>query len=250
MKLSAAIITYNEERNIGRCLESLRGVADEIVVVDSFSTDRTRDICEAEGARFIPHAFEGHIQQKNYALDQCSFDWVLSLDADEALSDTLKASILEVKAQPDRSGYQFNRLTWYCGHWVKHCGWYPDRKVRLVNRRLARWTGVNPHDRLDLPDGTEPGFLRGDLLHYSYYTREDHLRQIEYFSGIASRELFALGRTISYPMILLKVIAQFIKSYFLRLGILDGLTGWKISTLSAYATFRKYTKLRRLHAEK
>lgn len=246
--ISAAIITYNEEHNIARCLESLRGIADEIVVVDSFSTDGTQRICESFGVRFIPHAFEGHIQQKNVALSLCSFDWVLSLDADEALSDELRASILEVKNQPTGSGYCFNRLTWYCGHWVKHCGWYPDRKTRLVNRHHAQWQGINPHDKLELIHGVEPVWLKGDLLHYSYYTREDHLRQIEYFSGIASGELFQRGIKISWPIILLKVTAQFLKSYFLRLGLLDGLTGWTISRLSAYATWRKYTKLKALYA--
>ncbi|MEZ4917990.1 MAG: glycosyltransferase family 2 protein [Saprospiraceae bacterium] len=131
-KLSAVIITYNEERNIGRCLDSLEGVADEIVVVDSFSSDQTEAICQAKGARFIPHAFEGHIQQKNYALDQANHALVLSLDADEALSDELRASVLAAKSSLDFSGYFMNRLTNYCGTWVHHSGWYPDRKLAAV----------------------------------------------------------------------------------------------------------------------
>ncbi|MEY3398517.1 MAG: hypothetical protein RL220_1111 [Bacteroidota bacterium] len=247
MKLSAAIITFNEEHNIGRCIESLKGVADEIVVVDSFSTDRTQEICEKAGARFIRNPFEGHIQQKNFALNQCTGDWILSLDADEALDDPLRESIRMAIADETAEGFRMNRLTYYCGHWVKHCGWYPDTKLRLVRKGRAEWRGVNPHDRLDLISGADSGFLIGDILHYSYYTREDHLRQIEYFSGIASKELFQRGKKISLVMMVVKVIAQFLKSYVFKLGFLDGMTGWNISRLSAFATWRKYTMLRNLY---
>ncbi len=247
MKLSAAIITYNEERNLDRCLQSLVGIVDEIVVVDSFSTDQTEAIAKLHGAKFITHAFAGHIQQKNYALDHTSGDWILSLDADEALDETLRTSILEVKKKQEAPGYSMNRLTNYCGHWVRYCGWYPDAKVRFVQRGAARWTGVNPHDRLELNDHLRTHHLAGDILHYSYYTREDHLRQIEYFGTIASRELHAQGKQISLAMACLKVVAQFVKSYFLKTGFLDGTTGFTISRLSAYATWRKYSMLRKLN---
>ncbi len=249
MKLSAAIITYNEERNIERCLKSLQGVADEIVVVDSFSKDRTEEICRAYNTVFIQNPFGGHIQQKNFAIDQTTGDWVLSLDADEALDESLKQSILNVKSNPQFNGYSMNRLTNYCGKWVHHCGWYPDTKVRLIKKSHARWTGVNPHDRLDMINGEKHGHLKGDILHYSYYTREDHLKQIEYFGDIAAKELYKSGKNISSFMIIAKVVAQFIKSYFIKLGFLDGATGFTISRLSAYATFRKYTKLKELHSK-
>jgi len=247
MKLSAAIITYNEELNIERCLKSLQGVADEIVVVDSFSKDRTEEICRAYNTVFIQNPFGGHIQQKNFAIDQTTGDWVLSLDADEALDETLMQSILNVKSNPQFNGYSMNRLTNYCGKWVHHCGWYPDTKLRLVRKGHARWTGVNPHDRLDMINGEKHGHLKGDILHYSYYTKEDHLKQIEYFGDIAAKELYTRGKNISSFMIIAKVVAQFIKSYFIKLGFLDGATGFTISRLSAYATFRKYTKLKELH---
>jgi len=249
MKLSAAIITYNEERNIERCLRSLKGVADEIVVVDSFSKDRTEEICRAYNTVFIQNPFGGHIQQKNFAIDQTTGDWVLSLDADEALDEMLKQSILNVKNNPQFNGYSMNRLTNYCGKWVHHCGWYPDTKVRLIKKGHARWTGVNPHDRLDMMNGEMHDHLKGDILHYSYYTREDHLKQIEYFGDIAAKELYTRGRNISSFMVIAKVVAQFIKSYFIKLGFLDGSTGFTISRLSAYATFRKYTKLKELHSK-
>jgi glycosyltransferase involved in cell wall biosynthesis len=243
ISLSAVIITYNEERNIERCLASLVGIADEIIVVDSFSSDKTEAICSAFRAKFIQNKFEGHIQQKNFAISCATFDWILSLDADEALTDELKKSILKVKENADFTGFQMNRLTNYCGKWVKHCGWYPDTKIRLVHRNFASWTGVNPHDRLEMKNGEEIGHLQGDLLHYSYYSKQDHLKQIEYFGNIASKELFNQGIKSNWFKITYKVVAQFFKSYFLKLGILDGGTGFTISRLSAYATYVKYHKL-------
>ena len=242
--LSAVIITFNEERNISRCLNSLLGFVDDIVVVDSFSTDQTIKICQEKGVRVIQNSFEGHIQQKNFAMHQAKNDWILSLDADEALTDELKNSILQVMEQPTKKGYSFNRLTNYCGKWVRHCGWYPDTKTRLVNRNYAKWGGVNPHDKLELNGSNDIGFLSGDLLHYSYYTKEDHYKQIAYFGQIAANELIKKGVRISFFMFYLKVIVQFFKSYFIKLGILDGITGIKISLRSAYATYWKYKLVR------
>jgi glycosyltransferase involved in cell wall biosynthesis len=249
MKLTGVIITFNEERNIDRCLKSLKNVCDEIIVLDSFSTDRTEEICRTHGVKFVQHKFDGHIQQKNRALQLAETDWVLSLDADEALTEELSASILNLKQNQKYQAYSFNRLTNYCGHWVKHCGWYPDAKTRLVKKETAFWTGVNPHDRLEPMNKAEIGHLQGDLLHYSYYTKEDHFKQIDYFGNIASKELFDQGKNISVPMLYLKVLNQFIKSYCIKLGILDGKTGFLISIRSAYATYIKYSKLRSLNHE-
>lgn len=247
MKLSGVIITYNEAKNIRRCLDSLLEVCDEILVLDSFSTDQTEAICAEYGVRFEKNAFEGHIQQKNEALCRATHPWVLSLDADEALSETLKNSILALKASsPAPAAFQMNRLTNYCGTWIKHSGWYPDTKVRLVFKEMAHWGGVNPHDQL-LPDTVlSVQHLEGDLLHYSYYTKDDHFKQIAYFSQIAAKELYAKKVSSSWPKIVLKVTAQFIKSYFIKLGVLDGLAGWHIATRSAFATFQKYSMLRKL----
>src|SRR5699024_11034875 len=118
-----------------------------------------------------------HIQQKNFALQQAKHDWVISLDADEALTETLQKSILSIKENPTADGYQFNRLTYYCGHWVRYCGWYPDTKLRLVQKKNAAWQGENPHDRLEILEGKQIQHLQGDLLHYSYYTAEQHYKQ-------------------------------------------------------------------------
>lgn len=244
--LSVVIITFNEEKNIGRCINSIINLAEEILVVDSYSTDRTVEICESKGVKVIQNKFEGHIQQKNFALEQAQNNWVLSLDADEALSEELRKSILQVLKNPTEKGYRFNRLTNYCGKWVRFCGWYPDAKIRLVNRNYAKWGGINPHDKLELETGLKVGFLNGNLLHYSYYTKEDHFKQIEYFGKIAAEEAYKKGIRVNQITLILKVITQFIKSYFVKLGILDGLTGLKISYRSAFATLRKYQLLRQI----
>jgi glycosyltransferase involved in cell wall biosynthesis len=244
--LSVVIITFNEEKNIGRCINSIIDLAEEILVVDSYSTDRTVEICKSKGVKVIQNKFEGHIQQKNFALEQAQNNWVLSLDADEALSEELRKSILRVLKNPTEKGYRFNRLTNYCGKWVRFCGWYPDAKIRLVNRNYAKWGGINPHDKLELETGLKVGFLNGNLLHYSYYTKEDHFKQIEYFGKIAAEEAYKKGIRVNQITLILKVITQFIKSYFVKLGILDGLTGLKISYRSAFATLRKYQLLRQI----
>lgn len=247
MKISGVIITFNEARNIARCLESLQEVCDEILVLDSFSTDATQQICQTFGVRFEQNTFEGHIQQKNEALKRASHPWVLSLDADEALSPELKQAICSLKKeQPQNSAFTFNRLTNYCGQWIHHSGWYPDTKLRLVTKADAQWGGINPHDELLPTSQLSVRHLKGDLLHYSYYTKADHFNQIAYFSTIAAKELFERRVSSSIVKITMKVMAQFIKTYFIKLGFLDGLAGWNIAVRSAYATQQKYHKLRKL----
>lgn len=248
IKLSAVIITFNEEKNIERCLVSLKEVADEIVVLDSFSKDRTKEICLQHGVQFFEHAFDGHIQQKNRAITYASYNHVLSLDADEALDDTLRESVLAVKANFSKQGYYMNRLTNYCGHWVRHCGWYPDKKLRLWDRTKGEWRGVNPHDKFELFEGDKnAGHLKGDLLHYSYYTLDDHYKQVEYFTNIASKAYFEKGKKAPLYKLILNPLAKFIDHYLLHLGFLDGRAGYLISRISAYATWLKYKKLRELY---
>ncbi len=243
--LSVVIITFNEERNIGRCLASVKEVADDVVVVDSFSTDATEAIVKEHGARFVQHAFEGHIAQKNWAITQAAHPFILSLDADEALDDRLKRSVLEAK-RGRADGYFMNRLTNYCGGWIRHGGWYPDRKLRLWDSRLGHWTGVDPHDRYELKQGARTEQLKGDILHYSYYSVADHLKQVEYFTTIAARAYAAKGKRAGFVKLWLSPIAKFIGSYVVQLGFLDGSRGFTIARISAYATRTKYSKLRAL----
>lgn len=250
-QISVVIITYNEEKNIARCLDSVKDVADEIVVLDSFSTDNTQAICESKGVSFYQHKFDGHIQQKNRAITYAKHPHILSLDADEALDDTLKKSILEVKNNWSKDGYYMNRLTNYCGHWVRHCNWYPDAKLRLWDSRKGEWTGINPHDKYELKAGDKnTGHLKGDILHYSYYSVDDHYKQVEYFTNIASKAFFEAGKKASLYKLLVNPIAKFIDHYILHLGFLDGKAGYSISKISAYATYLKYKKLRNLYHAK
>jgi len=159
-QLSVVIITYNEENNIGRCIDSILPIADDVVVIDSYSTDKTEEIVLTKSCRFIQHTFEGHIEQKNWAISQAKYKHILSLDADEALSPELQKEISSVKENWTKDGYYFNRLTNYCGKWIKHSGWYPDQKLRLWDSNKGSWGGTNPHDRYELQQGSSQNFLR------------------------------------------------------------------------------------------
>ena len=248
MKISATIITYNEERNIQRCLESLQTVVDEIVVVDSFSTDQTKQICHNYDVKFLEHPFDGHIQQKNFALEQTKHDVVLSLDADEALSDQLQSSILEIKNQSEDEAlaYSMNRLTNYCGKWIYYSGWYPDRKIRLWNRKSGKWGGVNPHDKVVLNDNTTVIRLKGNLLHYSYYTIEEHILQINKFTSIAANAMIEKQKSVVLLKMLFSPCVRFFRDYFFKGGFRDGFFGFIICRNSAYSRFLRYGKLYQL----
>lgn len=248
MQLSVVIITKNEERNIARCLASLKGIADDVIVLDSFSTDRTEALVRGSGARFVQHAFDGHIEQKNRAITHARHPWVLSLDADEALDDRLARAIKEVMKAPVADGYTMNRLTNYCGSWVRHGGWYPDTKLRLWNSRKGRWTGINPHDRYELDAGAKVQHLPGDILHYSYNSIDDHYKQVDYFTTIAAKAYLENGKRAPWGKRMFSPVVKFIGDYFLRLGFLDGRRGYTIARISAYATWLKYEKLRQLRA--
>jgi glycosyltransferase involved in cell wall biosynthesis len=247
-ELSVVIITFNEEKNIGRCLESVRDVADDIIVVDSFSTDATESICKKYGVNFIQRKWEGYSGTKNYANSQAKYDWILSMDADEALSEELKNSILEIRKQDKQKVFKFNRLTNYCGKFIKHCGWYPDTKVRIFDRRTTRWEGTI-HEKLVVNEGT-PQQLKGDCLHYSYYTIEEHYRQSDKFSTLSAESLYAKGKSASLLKLWFSPIIKFISTYFFKLGILDGNAGYTVCKIMASATFSKYAKLRKLNSQK
>lgn len=243
--LSAVIITFNEERNIARCLGSLSGVADDIVVVDSGSVDRTEEICRSHGVNFIRQAWLGYSAQKNLANGHARNDWILSIDADEALSGELKRSILGLKGEGMIRVCEFARMTNYCGHWVRHGGWYPDHKVRMFDRRTASWEGAL-HEEPRGFSRSEVVRLKGDCLHYSYYTVEDHHRQADRFTTLAAGELFRRGRSAGIWRLHLGPVWKFVLDYLLRGGFLDGLAGFRIARISAGATRMKYLKLDRL----
>lgn len=247
VSLSGVIITYNEERNIERCLRSLVNVVDEIVVVDSFSSDSTKEICLKYNVKFIEQEFLGYIEQKNFALTQASNDFIVSLDGDEALSETLQESILNLKNNWKLNGYYANRYNNFCGQWIKYSDWYPNKKLRVFDRRMAKWKGINPHDNVELNDDNEKtGFLKGDILHWTYQSYSEFNHKTEYFSSISAKAYYDLGKKAPIWKIVLHPTWAFFKSYFLRLGFLDGLNGFIICIQTANITFLKYTKLREL----
>ncbi|HEX5003605.1 MAG TPA: glycosyltransferase family 2 protein [Bacteroidia bacterium] len=242
MQLSAVIITFNEERNIERCLRSLVGVADEIVVVDSFSSDRTPEICKAFGVTFFQTDWKGFASTKNFANALASGDWILSMDADEALSDELKNSILKCKEQGKLITARFKRRSFYCGKWINHSGWYPDMKIRMFDRRQVIWTGTI-HEQLQFSEHVEMVTLDGDLHHYSYYTIREHLLKSDKYSTLAAAAMFESGKKITMLMIPAKALARFLRVYFLNLGVLDGIYGLVICGISAWEVFLKYSRL-------
>jgi len=247
--LSAVIITWNEEDNIGRCIDSLRHVADEIIVLDSYSSDNTIAIARQKGAIVKQDKFSGYKQQKNKALQLATHDYVLSLDADEVLSRKLIDSILKAKKEFKHKAYFMNRYNNYCGRFIKHGLWYPNQKLRLFDKRIASWGGMNPHDKIELSENNVARFLEGDIVHYAYNTIDEHLRRNEELSTIAARSLFEAGKKKHWSKIFLSPIWSFFNGYFLRLGFLDGYFGFVIAIQTANQSFLKYQKLRRLQKQ-
>jgi len=247
IKLSGVIITYNEERNIKKCLDSLQGVVDEIVVVDSYSTDNTKSICQRFNVKFIEQKFLGYIEQKNFALTQASHYYIVSLDGDESLSQELQLSILNLKNNWKFDGYFCNRLNNFCGQWIKHSDWYPNKKLRVFDRRCAEWAGLNPHDNVKLHDlNVRTGQLKGDILHKTYQSYSEFNQKTEYFSTIAANAYYEKGKKAPIWKILWNPSWAFFKAYFLRFGFLDGFNGFMICIQTANITFLKYSKLREL----
>lgn len=246
-KLSVIIITFNEERNIRRCIESVRDIADEIVVVDSMSTDSTEEICNTLGVRFFSQKWLGYSEQKNFANSLASNDWILSIDADEALSEELKKSITELKKRDfdEHNVFCLNRLTNYCGHWIRHCGWYPDRKIRIWNRNVGKWKG-EIHETIEFTTETKDNLLRGDMLHYSFNTPEDFEKQMTKFALMRGKHYFMKSRRNAGLNIIFSPIYAFIKHYIFQLGFLDGTDGLHICRITAKTTKLKYKTLKEL----
>jgi glycosyltransferase involved in cell wall biosynthesis len=246
--LSVIIITYNEAHRIRDCILSVQPVADEIVVVDSFSTDETAAICRELGAEVILNPFAGMIEQKNFALSRAVFPMVLSLDADERLDSRLQASILKEKSAGfPCAAYSMNRLNNYCGHWIRHGDYYPDRKTRLFHKEQAHFGGINPHDWLELPDEAPICHLKGDILHYSFASRKEHEEKMDRFSTAYARSLYQRGRKVPVTKPWISAAWSFIKGYIWKLGFLDGSDGLYIARRNARYTLDKYQKLRKMY---
>lgn len=244
-KISAVIITFNEERNIDRCLCSLSGIADEIVVVDSFSNDRTEEICRKHGVVFIQAEWKGYSETKNFANSKAKFDYILSLDADECLSEQLKQEILSLKEGVIADAYEMPRRTNYCGYWINYTDWNPDIKLRLWNKNRGQWNGAIVHEKVDIKGKTCR--LKGAILHYTFYTIEEHIAQSNRFTTLMAKSRFDNNKRAGFVKLVLSPGWKFFRSYIIKLGILDGFAGFAIASISAYSTFITYAKLRQLY---
>ena len=247
MKISATIITFNEQKNIARAIESLR-CCDEVVVVDSGSTDRTAEIARRLGARVLEHPWEGFAKQKNIAAGAAAHDWILSIDADESLSEALEAEIWQLKKRgPEFDAYTVPRLAQYLGRWILHSGWYPDRKVRLYDRRKARWVGSYVHESVQV-DG-RIGHLEANLLHYTCDSLSQHLETMNRYTTLAAEQLVAEKVRIGWRHLLVDPPWTFFRTYVLKLGFLDGVEGLAIAYMAAVYNFVKYAKAKFMSPE-
>jgi glycosyltransferase involved in cell wall biosynthesis len=247
-RLSACLITLNEEHNLPRALASLKGIADEIVVVDSGSTDRTAEIAREHGAACFVRAWTNYAEQKNFAAARTSNEWILSMDADEELSCALQSSLLEWKKRaPKFRVYEIARRTWYLGAWIKHSGWYPDFQRRLYRRDAAQFSG-SIHESLQFEG--KPGRLQGDLLHYTVRSFEEHEKNVERYTTLASEQMFAAGKRSWRGALWLATPWSWFQNFVLRGGFLDGYRGALIARMAARSVRLKYAKLGKLIATK
>jgi glycosyltransferase involved in cell wall biosynthesis len=246
-RISAVVITKNEARNVERCLASLAPVADEIVVVDDFSTDETAALCERLGARVVRQAWLGFGPQKNFANALARFPWILSVDADEALDPFLQRAIADAKAAGLSGAYELSRLNWYYGRFVRHGLEYPDRKVRLFPKGKASWNDSLVHEGLRFSEPLPVARLDGHLLHYTYARVEEHVAKANRYTTLAAEDAFRRGAPPSLARMLLSPLAVFLKSYLLKRGFLDGAHGLVLSAMHASAAFLKHAKLWDLH---
>lgn len=253
MPLSVCIITLNEQDQLPRCLLSVAGLAAQVVVLDSLSTDGTQALARAAGAEVHEQPFAGHVQQKQAALELAREDWVLCLDADEWLDERLRAEIAAVVgaagaakgAAPEAvAGYELNRRNRYLGAWIDHCGWSPQWRLRLVRRGRARWTGADPHDRLEAHGATAR--LGGRLLHQPYRDLAEHVSKVNRYTDTMARLRHASGARAGLSALMLRPVGRFLRMYVLRAGFLDGWRGLVVSVMGGVYVFLKYAKLREL----
>lgn len=245
MEISAVIITYNEEERLEPALKSLDGIAEEIIVVDRYSDDDTVKIAKKYTNCVFQRKWTNFADQKNFANSKAKFSWILSLDADERLSPKLKEEMLQVKGQETRcSGFSMPREVFYLGRWIRHAGWYPDRKIRLFQKERARWEGEYVHEKL-LIEG-EVKKLGGSIHHFTYRNIADHLRRINTFSDLGAQKLYAQNKRCRWYHLLFLPFFRFLRAYLLKAGFLDGFAGFVISVLDSYSVFTRYAKLKEI----
>ena len=242
-KLSTVIMTFNESAHIGRCIESVLAVSDQILVVDSFSTDETVQIAEELGATVILNKFDGYIEQRRFCIEKATYPFVFVIDADEAVSNELKIEILKIKENPKSTGYRINRLNSIGNIWIHYGGWHPDWKLRLFFKDKIEVVGEQPHDKIILIDKTKPQKLKGDLLHYSDANLTERNETVNKHSTSAAQHLFNQGKRTNVFRIIFKPLYRFVLEYFLKLGFMDGLIGYFVAKSNAQYVFLREIKL-------
>lgn len=247
MTIGALIITYNEERNIERCIRSVQSFADEIIVLDSFSKDRTPDICRNLGVKLLQREWAGYAATKNYLNEQCSCDYLFSIDADEAPDEAMQQHLIELKSGKMAGVYSVNRITNYCGKWIRHSGWFPDIKVRLFPKGSAKWDGELVHEELMVDSGLKTSALNGLLQHFSYYDAKEHRQRADKYSELTALKYHQQGKKAGIFKPCLSGISRFVSMYFLKKGFLDGWRGVQIAWISALSNVYKYNELRLLN---
>ncbi len=245
MKISATIITFNEEERIEGAIKSLLNLVDEIVIVDSFSQDNTIKIAKKYPVKIYQRKWTGYADQRNFTLEKASFPWILNIDADERVSSELRNEILNLKdKEPDCDGFSIPRLTYYLGRWIHHCGWYPDRKIRLFRKEMAHWEGNFIHEELIFKGKVKK--LKYSIHHFTYRNIEEHLNQINKYSSLGARKLYVKRKRAKLYHFIFFPFFRFIKSYVFKLGFLDGFPGLVISVLNGYYIFLRYVKLKEI----
>lgn len=246
-KISVAIITFNEEANIAACIESVKEIADEIIVVDSFSNDKTVEIAQLSGAKVIQNKFIGYTEQKNFALEKCACSFVLSLDADERLDEELIGTIkLQKEMGFTYDGYYLKRITFIGKRPVKNGSWYPDKKIRLFKKEVGIWKGKGVHESIIL-NSANTFTLNGNILHYSYQNIEELFEKTKRYSELAAKYLHAQNKNISGLGVYIKAFSRFFKHYFIKMGFLSGALGWQIGRQQYCEALWKYQMLKRLN---
>ena len=247
-KLSLIVITFNEEHNIARCIQSVP-FADEVLILDSGSTDKTCEIAESIGAKIIKQEWLGFSKQKQKATDLATNNWVLSLDADEALSDQAQDNLklLLENSVFNKSAYQLSRKTYHLGRWLRYGGCYPDRQTRLYNKTEARWADKEVHEHIV---AQSLGSIQGDILHWTFKNIEHQVQTINKYSSLRAQEMHRHSKAFSYGKLLTKPIWRFIENYFLKLGVLDGYAGFEVAVVSSFSYFLRLVKLKELNDSK
>jgi len=245
---SVVLITWNEANNIEACLSPLLQISDDVLVLDAYSEDDTPALAKKMGAWVIQKKWEGYAQNKNYANAQAHHDWILSIDADEIVSEALIQTLKTLEPESN-TVYELDRLTNYCGKWIHHSGWYPDWKVRLFNRNSIQWQGDFVHETLAIPKEMKRVRLEGKLLHYSYKSSEDHLQRIDRYAALSAKDLYTQGKKAGFFKLWVSPVFRFLRTLIISRGFMDGKEGWIISMRGARLVRTKYRLLREMWRE-